>query len=83
MYNLYRKLSLLNAFTLDVLTIYVSKSLQFVINFNIYIYIEREREREGEQYWIGTWNIRSMNQRKLEVVKQEMARVNTDILRIS
>ena len=33
-----------------------------------------------EQYSIGTWNIRSMNQGKLEVVKQEMARVNIDIL---
>ena len=33
-----------------------------------------------EQYCIGTWNIRSMNQGKLEVVKQEMARVNVDIL---
>ena len=29
-----------------------------------------------EQYCIGTWNVRSMNQSKLEVVKQEMARVN-------
>ena len=36
-----------------------------------------------EQYCIGTWNIRSMNQGKLEVVKQEMARVNVNILRIS
>ena len=36
-----------------------------------------------EQYWIGTWNVRSMNQGKLEVVKQEMARVNVDILGIS
>ena len=36
-----------------------------------------------EQYCIGTWNVRSMNQGKLEVVKQEMARVNIDILRIS
>ena len=36
-----------------------------------------------EQYCIGTWNVRSMNQGKLEVVKQEMARVNVDILRIS
>ena len=36
-----------------------------------------------EQYSIGTWNVRSMNQDKLEVVKQEMARVNTDILGIS
>ena len=36
-----------------------------------------------EQYCIGTWNLRSMNQGKLEVVKQEMARVNVDILGIS
>ena len=36
-----------------------------------------------EQYCIGTWNVRSMNQGKLEVVKQEMARVNTDILGIN
>ena len=32
-----------------------------------------------EQYCIGTWNVRSMNQGKLEVVKQDMARVNVDI----
>ena len=36
-----------------------------------------------EQYCIGTWNVRSMNQGKLEVVKQEMARVNIYILGIS
>ena len=36
-----------------------------------------------EQYCIGTWKVRSMNQGKLEVVKQEMARVNVDILGIS
>ena len=36
-----------------------------------------------EQYCIGTWNVRSMNQGKLEVVKQEMARVNIDILGIN
>ena len=36
-----------------------------------------------EQYCIGTWNVRSMNRGKLEVVKQEMARVNVDILGIS
>ena len=36
-----------------------------------------------EQYCIGTWNIRSMNQGKLKVVKQEMARANVDILGIS
>ena len=35
-----------------------------------------------EQYCIRTWNVRSMNQGKLEVVKQEMARVNVDILEI-
>ena len=33
-----------------------------------------------EQYYIGTWNDRSMNQGKLGVVKQEMARVNINIL---
>ena len=32
---------------------------------------------------MGTWNVRSMNQGKLEVVKQEMARVNINILGIS
>ena len=36
-----------------------------------------------EQYFIGTWNDRSMNQGKFKVVKQEMARVNIDILGIS
>ena len=36
-----------------------------------------------EQYCRGTWNVRSMNQGKLEVVKQKMARVNMDILGIS
>ena len=36
-----------------------------------------------EQYCIGTWNVRSMNQGKLVVVKQEMARVNINILGIS
>ena len=35
-----------------------------------------------EQYCIGIWNVKSMNQGKLEVVKQEMARVNIDILGI-
>ena len=35
------------------------------------------------QYFIGTWNVRSLNQGKLEVVKQEMARVNINILGIS
>ena len=33
-----------------------------------------------EQYCIGNWNVRSMNQGKLDVVKQEMAKLNSDIL---
>ena len=36
-----------------------------------------------QQYCIGIWNVRSMNQGKLEVAKQEMAKVNIDILGIS
>ena len=36
-----------------------------------------------EQYCIGTWNVRSMNQGKFDLVKQEMARVNINILEIS
>ena len=36
-----------------------------------------------EQYFTGTWNVRFMNEGKLEVVKQGMARVNIDILGIS
>ena len=36
-----------------------------------------------EKYCIGTWNMRSTNQGKLDIVKQEMARVNIDILGIS
>ena len=36
-----------------------------------------------EQYCIGTWNVRSTNQGKSEVIKQEMPRVNNDILGIS
>ena len=36
-----------------------------------------------KQYCIGTWNVRSMNQGKLELIKQEMARVSVDILGIN
>ena len=36
-----------------------------------------------EQYCIGTWNVRSMNQDKLEMIKQEMARVNINVLVIN
>ena len=41
------------------------------------------RSNAIEQYCIGTWNVRSMNQGKLEVVKQKMERVYIDILGIS
>ena len=40
-------------------------------------------QRCKEQYCTGTWNVRSVNQGKLEVVRQEMAKVNIDILGIS
>ena len=40
-------------------------------------------QRCKEQYCTGTWNVRSVNQGKLEVVRQEMARVNIDTLGIS
>ena len=36
-----------------------------------------------KQYWVGTWNVKSMNQGKLEVLKWETARVNSNILGIS
>ena len=42
-----------------------------------------EARSDKEQYCIGTWNVRSMNQGKLEVAKQEMARMTIDILGIS
>ena len=44
---------------------------------------ESKVQHYKEQHCIGTWNGRSMNQGKLDVVKQEMARVNIDILGIS
>ena len=50
------------------------------------VYVTRDRSKVQcckEQYYIGTWNVRSMKQGKLEVVKQEMARVNINILGIS
>ena len=50
------------------------------------VYVTGDRSKVQcckEQYCIGTWNARSMNQGKLEVVKQEMARVNVNILGIS
>ena len=43
---------------------------------------ERKVRCSKEQYYIETWNVSSMNQGKLEVVKQKMARMNIDILEI-
>ena len=45
--------------------------------------IEARSDAVKSKHCIGIWNVRSMNQGKLEVVKQEMARVNVDILGIS
>ena len=45
--------------------------------------IEARSDAVKSNIAIGTWNVRSMNQGKLEVVKQEMARVNVDILGIT
>ena len=49
----------------------------------MWLVIEAKAQCCKEQYCIGTWNVRSMNQGKLDVGKQEMARVNVNILRIS
>ena len=56
---------------------------QSKINTQLGISLVMEARSDAEQYCIGTWNVRSMNQGKLEVVKQEMARVNVNILGIS
>ena len=45
--------------------------------------MEVKSDAVKSNYCIGTWNVRSMNQGKLEVVKQEIARVNVDILGIN
>ena len=47
------------------------------------VYVTGDRSKVRcckEQYYIGTWNVRSVNQGKFKGVKQEMARVNVDIL---
>ena len=56
---------------------------QSKINTQLGISLVMEARSDAEQYCIGTWNVRSMNQGKLEVVKQELARVNVNILGIS
>ena len=46
--------------------------------------VVKVKSEAGRTIWLGTsWNVRFMNQGKLEVVKEEMARVNIDILEIS
>ena len=45
--------------------------------------IEARSDAVKQQYCIETWNARSMNQGKLDMVKQEIARVNIDLLGIS
>ena len=45
--------------------------------------MEAKSDACKEQYCIGTWNVRSINQGKLEVVKQKMAIVNVNILGIN
>ena len=52
-------------------------------NTHLWMWCESKVRCCKEQCGIGTWNVRSMNQNKLEVVKQEMARVNINILGIS
>ena len=44
---------------------------------------KKKQKNKKKQYFIGTWNVRSMKQGKFEVVKQEMARMNIDISGIS
>ena len=44
---------------------------------------ESKVECYKEQYCIGTWNVRSLNQGKLDIVKQEMASMNINIIGIS
>ena len=49
----------------------------------MYLVVKVKSDDYKEQYFTGTWNIRSMNQGKLDMVKQEMARLNINILGIS
>ena len=49
----------------------------------MWLVIETRSNAIKKQYCKGTWNVTSMKQGKLELVKQEMARVNVDILGIS
>ena len=66
---------------LTVQTFVVGKVMSLLFNPVVDVTGDRSKVRccKG-QYCMGTWNVRSMNQGKLEVVKQEVARVNVDIL---
>ena len=49
----------------------------------VYLMVKVKSNDYKEQYFIGTWNVRAMNQGKLDMIKQEMARLNKDILWIN
>ena len=76
----------------SIMSIFLSE-IYSIMNHLSYMWIQRPAVHGSggeskvqcckEQYCIGTWNVRSMNQGKLEVVKQEMERVNINVLGIS
>jgi len=49
----------------------------------LYLVVKVKSDAVKDSYPIGIWNVRSLNQGKLDIVKQEMARVNMNILGIS
>ena len=61
----------------------VKRQSQSENNTQLWMQLAMEVQCCKEQYYIGIWNVRSMNQGNLEVVKKEMARVNIKILGIS
>ena len=72
----------------DSMDMSLSKFRELVMDREAYPVVDVTGDRSKvrcckEQYCIGTWNVSSVNQGKLEVVKQEMARVNINILGIS
>ena len=72
----------------DSMDMSLSKFRELVMDREAYPVVDVTGDRSKvrcckEQYCIGTWNVRSMNKGNLEVVKEEMARVNVDILGIS
>ena len=63
------------------MTIYSLDVLLFLFGTGLLFHVQVQCCKE--QYCMGTWHVRSMNQGKFQVVKQETARVNVDILGIS